>query len=198
MQKSGLTSTKDRNISKTVATLLAEGNVVMRASGRMEFGPRALGNRSILYKANEKAVNTWLNEKLNRSEFMPFAPATLEDRAQEYYVGLNNSFNAARFMTMTYDCTQKMLEECPAAVHIDNTARPQLVSKEHNPGFHEILQNYLKLTGIPSVINTSFNMHEEPIVCTAKDAIRAFCASGLPWLALGDYIVKNPQEIFSE
>jgi carbamoyltransferase len=98
----------------------------------------------------------------------------------------------ARFMTITFDCTKFMKEKCPAAVHIDGTARPQLVSRASNESFHKVITEYHKLTGIPSVINTSFNMHEEPIVCSPEDAIRAFRLGELPYLAIGSYLVKQP------
>jgi len=152
-----------------VAKLIEQGKVVARFDGRMEYGPRALGNRSILYHAREPEVNQWLNKRLGRTEFMPFAPVTLyEDRDK---------------------C---MKDSCPAAVHVDGTARPQLVTREMNPGYYDIVNEYKKLTGIPCLINTSFNMHEEPIVCTPKDAVRAFLLGHLDYLAIGPYLVPNP------
>ena len=157
----------------------------------MEFGPRALGGRSILYRCNEPDVNNWLNDRLKRSEFMPFAPATLAEFAHEHYVGLDGGKYSSPFMTMTFECTKKMIEESPAAVHVDGTARPQIIHHEMYPDFHEILSAYHDLTGQVSLINTSFNMHEEPIVCNASDAIRAFDASLLPWLAIGDYLIQG-------
>ena len=95
-------------------------------------------------------------------------------------------------MTLTFDCTEAMKRDCPAAVHVDGTARPQLVSGETSPGFHRLLTEYYKLTGIPSVINTSFNMHEEPIVCSPDDAIRAFLQGNLDYLAIGEFLVEHP------
>ena len=175
-----------------VAMLLAAGKVVARFDGRMEYGPRALGNRSILYHAKEPAVNQWLNQRLGRTEFMPFAPATLYEHRDANYQNINGAEYAAQFMTLTFDCTEAMKRDCPAAVHVDGTARPQLVSAESSPGFHRILTEYYKLTGIPSVINTSFNMHEEPIVCTPDDAMRAFLQGNLDYLAMGDFLVEHP------
>jgi carbamoyltransferase len=87
-----------------------------------------------------------------------------------------------------------MKRDCPAAVHVDGTARPQLVTAEGSPGFHRILTEYYRLTGVPSVINTSFNMHEEPIVCTPDDAIRAFLQGNLDYLAIGDFLVRHPKK----
>jgi carbamoyltransferase len=179
-------------IEPKIAMLIAAGKVVARFAGRMEYGPRALGNRSILYHAKEPAVNQWLNQRLGRTEFMPFAPATLAERASDCYFGIRGSRYAAEFMTLTFDCTESMKRDSPAAVHVDGTARPQLVNAQTNPGFHHILTEYEKLTGIPTVINTSFNMHEEPIVCSPDDAIRAFLQGNLDYLAIGSFMVAHP------
>ena len=97
----------------------------------------------------------------------------------------------AKFMTITFDCTEWMKKNCPGAVHVDGTARPQLLSKEDNPRFYKIVDEYRKLTGIPSIINTSFNIHEEPIVCSPADAVMAFKLGHLDYLAIGNYLVKN-------
>lgn len=191
LDKENLTAEKQDDIEVVIAKLLAEGNIVARFNGRMEYGPRSLGNRSILYHASDPSVNLWLNQRLNRTEFMPFAPATLFEERERCYLNMKGAEYTSRFMTITFDCTEFMKEKCPAAVHIDGTARPQLVSSESNQSFHRVLSEYYKLTGIPSVINTSFNMHEEPIVCTPYDAIRAFLLGELPYLAIGSYLVKR-------
>ncbi len=179
-------------IEPKVAALIAAGKVVARFDGRMEYGPRALGNRSILYHAKEPEVNQWLNQRLGRTEFMPFAPATLYEHRNACYRNIDGADYAAQFMTVTFDCMEQMKRDCPAAVHVDGTARPQLVTSTSNPSFYRILTEYHKLTGIPSVINTSFNMHEEPIVCAPDDAIRAFLAGNLDYLAIGDFLAAHP------
>jgi carbamoyltransferase len=179
-------------IEPRIAELIAAGKVVARFDGRMEYGPRALGNRSILYHAKDPEVNQWLNQRLGRTEFMPFAPATLTEHAAQCYQRLDGCEHAAEFMTLTFDCTEAMKQASPAAVHVDGTARPQLVTARSNPSFHAILTEYHRLTGIPSVINTSFNMHEEPIVCGPEDAIRAFVQGNLDYLAIGNYLVRHP------
>jgi carbamoyltransferase len=179
-------------IEPKIAMLIAAGKVVARFDGRMEYGPRALGNRSILYHAKEPAVNQWLNQRLGRTEFMPFAPATLASKRHECYLNVSGCEYAAEFMTLTFDCTESMKRDSPAAVHVDGTARPQLVTEQSNPQFHRILTEYHNLTGIPTVINTSFNMHEEPIVCTPDDAIRAFLQGNLDYLAIGPFLVAHP------
>ena len=192
LQRAQLPATRHQPIEPEIAALIAEGRIVARFNGRMEYGPRALGNRSILYHTKEPAVNQWLNQRLGRTEFMPFAPATLFDHRHECYTNVEGAEYAAQFMTITLDCTPRMKQKSPAAVHVDGTARPQLVTEQGNPSFHRILTEYHRLTGIPSVINTSFNMHEEPIVCTPDDAVRAFLQGNLDYLAIGGFLVRHP------
>lgn len=186
--------TKEKNIEKRVAELIAEGKVIARFNGRVEYGPRALGNRSILYQTTDKSVNDWLNKRLKRTEFMPFAPVTLDKYADKCYKNLKGAEYAARFMTITFECTEYMKKISPAVVHIDGTARPQIIRKEDNISYYEILEEYYKLTGIPSLVNTSFNMHEEPIVCSPDDALRAFLSGDLDNLAIGGYLVAKRVE----
>ncbi len=183
------------NLAKYVAELLADSKVVGRFDGKMEYGPRALGNRTLLYRPDDRSIQYWLNNALNRTEFMPFAPAVLEEEAEKCFKNMKGAENTARFMTITFDCTDEMRESCPGVVHIDGTARPQIVSKSDNPGVHEILVEFQKITELPCVINTSFNMHEEPIVCTPADAIRSFLAGGIDYLILGDVVAKNPNPL---
>jgi carbamoyltransferase len=183
-------------LEKTVAHLLANDSIVARVNGRMEYGPRALGNRSILYPAKRPEVNQWLNEQLGRTEFMPFAPVCLAERADQLFVGIGQgTAKTAEFMTITYDCTELMKRQSPAAVHVDGTARPQLVTARSNPSMHAILREYEAITGIPVLINTSFNMHEEPIVCSPEDSIRAFLLGNIDYLAIGKFLVKHPSRL---
>jgi carbamoyltransferase len=195
IEKSGIQAQQSPNIHEAIAQLLAEGHVVARFTGRMEYGPRALGHRTILYQTTDPSVNDWLNEHLQRTEFMPFAPATLIDHADKCYHGINGAHDPARFMTITFDCTPYMQETSPGVVHVDGTARPQLVDETTAPDFHEILTAYHEITGIPSLINTSFNMHGEPIVCSPEDALRSFEQGNLDYLAIGNWLVKNPSAI---
>ncbi|OFW66957.1 MAG: hypothetical protein A2Y74_00530 [Actinobacteria bacterium RBG_13_63_9] len=178
-------------IEPRIAQLLAEKKTVARFDGRLEFGPRALGNRSILFHTGDPSVNDWLNKLLKRTEFMPFAPATLNSRAKDCYENLAPAEYAAEFMTVCFDCRPGFAQRSPAVVHVDGTARPQLVGEKNHPSFHKILTEYERLTGNPSVINTSFNIHEEPIVCTPDDALRAFTMADLDYLALGNYLVAR-------
>jgi len=193
LKRHGVAFQHIKNIEYHLAELLAKEKVIGRFNGRMEYGPRALGNRSILYQATDIAVNDWLNKNLKRTEFMPFAPVTLAEYAKKCYKNLKGAEYAAKFMTITFDCTQWMKESCPAVVHVDNTARPQLIDMSTNPSYYKILDEYRKITGIPSIINTSFNMHEEPIVCSPDDAIRSFKHGKLDYLAIGDFLVSRSQ-----
>jgi carbamoyltransferase len=189
IRAAGLHPTRSENVARDVARLLVEGNVVARFAGAMEYGPRALGNRSILYAATDSDVNEWLNRRLGRTEFMPFAPVTLLEHCRDRYVDVDKVLAPARFMTITCECTELMKRESPAAVHVDGTARPQILRREDNPGFHAIVEEYHGLTGIPTLINTSFNMHEEPIVCTPEDAVRGFLDGKLDYLSMGPFLV---------
>ena len=192
LKANGLEFTRPANLAEEVAKLIYGGKVAARFDGRMEYGPRALGNRSIMYHAQEPEVNQWLNKRLGRTEFMPFAPVTLYEAREKYYYNIKGAEHTAEFMTITFDCTDEMKRDCPAAVHIDGTARPQLIKREVNPGYYDIVKEYEKLSGISSLINTSFNMHEEPIVCTPHDAVRAFLDGRLDVLVIGPYLVHSP------
>jgi carbamoyltransferase len=189
----GFEATHEANITDVIAKLLADGHVVARFTGRMEYGPRALGHRSILYQTTDPSINDWLNAHLLRTEFMPFAPATIQEYADDCFDGLDGARDSARYMTITFNCTEKMRTQSPGVVHVDGTARPQILDPETAPDFHKIGVAYHKLTGIPSLINTSFNMHGEPIVCTPEDALRSFNEGKLDYLAIGNWLVVNPE-----
>ncbi|HSR42684.1 MAG TPA: carbamoyltransferase C-terminal domain-containing protein, partial [Longimicrobiales bacterium] len=194
LSRAGVPYSRPDDLAEEVADLLAGGSVVARFAGRMEYGPRALGNRSILYQPTDPSVNEWLNDALKRTEFMPFAPAVLEDEAHRCFVGMEGAERTARFMTITFDCTEWMREAMPGVVHLDGTARPQIVRREDNPGYYDILDAYRRRTGLPGVINTSFNLHEEPIVCSPEDALRAFREGHLDYLAIGGFLVRSDSD----
>jgi carbamoyltransferase len=179
-------------IEKKIAELIHSGKVVGRFNGGMEYGPRALGNRSIVARPTESEINNWLNKKLKRTEFMPFAPSVLFEYADDIFhnYATSGAEYASYFMTITYDVKEKWRNSIQAATHVDGTARPQVVKKEHNSSYYKLIEEYYKLSGIPVVINTSFNMHEEPIVATPYDAIRAFEQGAFDYLAIGNYLCK--------
>jgi carbamoyltransferase len=189
LKKANLKYTHHDHLESELAKLLAKCHVVARFNGRMEYGPRALGNRTIMYQATDPTVNDWLNKNLKRTEFMPFAPATMKEDTKREYLNVGHNDLPAMYMTITFDCTPDMKERCPAVVHVDGTARPQLVTEQSNRSFYHVINEYKKLTGLSSIINTSFNMHEEPIVCSPYDAIRAFQLGHLDYLAIGNFLV---------
>ncbi|MEM8931714.1 MAG: carbamoyltransferase C-terminal domain-containing protein [Acidobacteriota bacterium] len=181
-------------LAEAIAGHLADGRTVARCTGRMEYGPRALGHRSVLHRADDPTIHDRLNRQLRRTEFMPFAPATLAEHATERYRRLDVAADAARFMTVTFEVTERLRAESPAAVHVDGTARPQIVDGDTAPDLHRLLSAYHRRTGVPTVLNTSFNLHEEPIVATADDAVRAFVEADLDVLALGEHLIRRPTE----
>ncbi len=183
------------DIEVAAAELINQGRVVARFHGAMEFGPRALGNRTIMYHTKDPSVNAWLNKRLRRTEFMPFAPACLAGYEDQLFDWNPASERPSRFMTITLDCSDWMKQHCPAVVHVDGTARPQIVDPDTNPSFHRIISHYHALSGIPAIVNTSFNMHEEPIVCTPEDAVRAFVAGELDNLAIGPFMAGKPPAV---
>lgn len=180
---------KEENIEKKMAELLNEGSVIGFFQGRMEYGPRALCNRTILAPTQDDGINKWLNKRLNRTEFMPFAPVTVDHQAKNMYANMDKIDYTSQFMTITTDCSAEMKKSSPAAVHVDGTARPQIVTKENNLRMHKVLNHYFELSGVPNLVNTSYNMHEEPIVCTPYDAVKAFSDGRLDYLVLEDYLV---------
>lgn len=171
-----------KDSAMTIAEKINSNKIVAVFINNMEFGPRSLGNRSILASAANYDINSRLNKMLNRTDFMPFAPMTRMEDADICYLDMDGSKDTARFMTITVDCREIMKKECPAVVHVDGTARPQLIDQNSFPFIHEVLTNYKELSEKPSIINTSFNIHEEPIVCTINDAIDGLLESGIDYL----------------
>jgi len=191
LKRAGLTYERCPECEARIAELLAEGAIVGRFRGSMEWGPRALGNRSILVRTTDRAVVDRLNGNLKRSDFMPFAPAVLDEDREEYVVRPDPARHAAEFMTVCFDCTSRMKKEHPAVVHVDGTARAQLVRRDTNPAFHRILSEFKKRSGHGVVLNTSFNVHEEPIIRTPEEAITAFQNASLDYLAIEDFLVRG-------
>lgn len=185
----GLSATKPAHFEQRVAELVAEKKVVGLFQGRMEYGPRALGNRTILADPTDRSINDWLNKRMKRTEFMPFAPCVLREDAPLLYRNFDRGEIAAQFMTITFDVVPEAVKKAPAVAHVDSTARPQTITKEQNPRYYRILRAYKDKTGLPLCINTSFNMHEEPIVCSPEDAIRSYQQGCVDVLAIGDYLV---------
>jgi len=156
----------------------------------MEYGPRALGNRTLLAAATDREMPSRLNVRLSRSDFMPFAPVILDEHAAKWLVGWKPDHIASRFMTITYEVEPSLSSKVPAVVHVDGTARPQVLRSIDNQDLHAVLTEYHRITGIPMVINTSFNMHEDPIACTPQDAIGAVARGAADVLVLGGLWVE--------
>lgn len=184
-----ITFKKSHNIEEEVAGLISESKIVGWFQGAMEYGPRALGNRSILAHPTDATMNKWLNDRMKRTEFMPFAPSCLYEVADELFkIDKASMKRPAEFMTITFDMKKEWAHKAPAVAHVDGTARPQLVRSDTNPRFHKLLSLYKEKTGLPLVINTSFNVHEEPIVCKPEEALKSLVSGVIDVLAIGDFI----------
>lgn len=180
------------DIEVAIAKLLVEKAVVGRFTGRMEYGPRALGNRSILVSPAYPEQTGPLNRRLKRDIFMPFAPAVMAEDAHDYLLfDEKKSERSMEFMAMACDVTERCRKEAPMAVHVDGTARPQIVREEINLSLYKILRSFKYLTGTPMVINTSFNKHEEPIVNTPEQALEMLIEGCIDVLAINNYVVTG-------
>jgi carbamoyltransferase len=179
------------SIEKRIAELLIRDGVVARCTGRMEYGARALGNRSILANPADRRVVPLINRMIKRRDFwMPFAPTVLREREADYLVnprGLDSPY-----MMLAFATNPKRREEIVAALHPhDGTARAQILDETWNPGYHRVIREFEHRTGIGAVLNTSFNLHGEPMVSSADDALDTFERSDLPHLALGRFLISK-------
>ncbi|HEX5814561.1 MAG TPA: carbamoyltransferase C-terminal domain-containing protein [Methylomirabilota bacterium] len=174
-----------------IAELLVSDGVVARCAGRMEFGARALGNRSILANPSDHRVVTLINTMIkNRDFWMPFAPSILREREADYV--LNPKGFASPYMMLAFPTNPKRRDEIVAAIHPqDGTARAHLVDQAWNPGYHRVIREFERRTGIGAVLNTSFNLHGEPLVGSPDDAVDTFERSGLPHLALDRWLISK-------
>ena len=173
-----------------IAEAIANKQVVGVFHGRMEYGPRALGHRSILAEPTDPTMMDWLNKRLARTEFMPFAPIILEEDAYKYFENFKDSEYPSKFMTICMQCTPLCKEKAPGVVHLDGTARPQAVSFRSDPYIYNALIHYRERTGLPLFINTSFNKHEEPIVGSPIDALSELKRGAVDVLFLESFMVK--------
>jgi carbamoyltransferase len=168
------------------AGLLADGLVGALYVDRMEYGPRALGNRTILASPADRTLNDSLNERLARSEFMPFAPVVAaEDASEVFDVSAVNRY-ACRFMTITCAVHPAWARRLPAVVHVDGTARPQIIERRQNPLYYDILHDFKALTDLPALVNTSFNAHEEPIINSPGDCLKALADGRIDFVVTAD------------
>ena len=195
VRRSGFPAVFVPESERRIAAMIHGGLIVGRVDGAMEYGPRALGNRSILVRPTDRTVNDWLNKRLHRTEFMPFAPAMLAEDGPRVFASVSGLEYAAEFMTVTMDVRPEWHDRAPAVVHVDGTARPQFVTPRSNPKFYEIIREYARLSGLPMLINTSFNIHEEPIICTAEDGVKGLRDGAVDVLALGDWFVARNRSL---
>jgi carbamoyltransferase len=176
------------SITDVAADLLAQGEVVSWFQGRMEFGPRALGNRSILGNPASRGVADRINAQIKyRERWRPFCPSMLDTVAPD----ILQSTHPTPYMTFTFDVAQHWKKRIPEVVHEDGTARPQIVTAQSNPRYYELLKKFEARTGLGVLLNTSLNRRGEPMVCSPEDALNMFYGSDLQILAMGDFLVRK-------
>lgn len=177
----------DEEITRETAKRIADGNIVGWFQGRLEFGPRALGNRSIVVDPRRAEMKDILNSRIkHRESFRPFAPSILEERVGDYF----DHSHPSPFMLMTYRVKPEKRSEIPAPTHVDGTGRLQTVNREQNPRYWGLISEFEKLTGVPVTLNTSFN-DNEPVVCAPEEAIECFLRTKMDVLAIGNYLVEK-------
>ena len=177
--------------AEAAAELLASGSVVAWVQGRSEFGPRALGNRSILADARPPENKLLINSMIKtREEYRPFAPAVLEEKLNEYFE-VPDGATAVPFMVVVLRVRERFQKVLGAVTHVDGSARVQSVSQTDNPRFHALIKAFEQRTGVPVVLNTSFNNHAEPIVDSIDDAVTTFLTTGIQALIIGDWLVQK-------
>jgi carbamoyltransferase len=177
----------DETLFRETARHIADEQVVGWFQGRMEWGPRALGSRSIVADPRSKRMKDILNSRIKKREsFRPFAPSILEESVGEYF----EQDYPAPTMLMVYQVKEEMREKIPAVTHVDGSGRLQTVRKEHHERYYGLIKAFNDLTGVPVVINTSFN-ENEPIVCSPDEAIDCFLRTNMDVLAIGNFIVTK-------
>lgn len=178
------------NIEVVTADLIARGNIVAWFQGRMEMGQRALGNRSILADPRDASMKEKINNAVkHRESYRPFAPSILEEYRKEYF----NVEHENPFMQMVFEIRQEKRGVIPAVTHVDGTGRSQTVSKKTNPRYWKLIDEFKKITNVPVLLNTSFNVNGEPMVCTPEEAVRCFAATGLDYLVVGNYLLSKKE-----
>lgn len=188
LKESKIKYEKSNNIEEDIAKEINEGKIVAWCQGRMELGPRALGNRSILANPSIPGMKDKINNEVKHREvWRPFAPSILEEEAHKYF----DNYIPNPFMLITLTVKEEMRDKLKESMHVDNTARIQSVSKETNPKYHKLISEFYKLSGIPVVINTSFNDESQPIVNTPKEAVKTFYSTGIDVLAVGNFILRK-------
>ena len=198
LKKHELSPMEFSDTADVASQLLSKNYIIGMFSGRSEWGPRALGNRSILCSGTTREITTILNNRLNRSDFMPFAPIVMQEDVKNIFEDFDSPPSAAEFMTITAKVKREIIEKFPAIVHVDGTARPQILTKQTNDNLWQILNSYREKTGFGLLINTSFNLHEFPIVFSPRDAIVTFLSGAVDVLILENYFVFSDPKIIEE
>jgi carbamoyltransferase len=181
--------TRVDDLAEATAKLLADNCVIGWFQGRMEFGPRALGARSILASPIDPDMQKRINELKDREDFRPVAPMVLKEKMSDWFTPAEANDGESPFMLFLYNVAPGQARNIPSACHVDETARVQTVDRESNPQVHALLEAFGRRTGVPVLINTSFNVRGEPIVCTPKAAIEAFFSTPLDALVMGSFVV---------
>ena len=188
--------TEEKKLLTNVAHLIYQNKVVGWFQGRMEFGPRALGARSILSNPCNSEMQRILNTKVkHREKFRPFAPAICVEDVKDYFECDKNIPPAADFMLMVYPIQQEKRNLIPAVTHVDGSGRLQVVRKEQNPRFYSLIKSFGNISNIPILINTSFNIRGEPIVCTPLDAYRCMMGTGIDYLVIENFLIKREDNL---
>jgi carbamoyltransferase len=188
LQSTGTAARRSSDVCSEAATLIASDRVVGWFQGRMELGPRALGRRSILALPHRTTTRDRVNVIKGREPWRPLAPSLLADAAAAYL----DDPRPSPFMLSATTVREDRRDAIPAVVHVDGSCRPQIVERDQSDRYAQLLARLEELTGVPVVLNTSFNVAEEPIVLSPRDALRSFWASGLDALVIGDSIVEKP------
>jgi carbamoyltransferase len=178
---------KIADIPKITAGLLAEDKIIGWFQGRMEFGPRALGNRSIIASPLKAEMKERLNLIKSREDFRPVAPSVIEEEAEKWFKNQSPS----PFMLFVYDVIKEKRSLIPAVTHLDGTARIQTVNRNQNRLYYDLIKAFQAITGVPVIVNTSFNIQSKPMVCSPQDAVSAFWQSPLDALVVGSYLVEK-------
>jgi carbamoyltransferase len=189
--RGGAARVASHDIVEAAARLIAERCIVGLYLGRCEYGPRALGARTIMASPADRSINDWLNKRLDRTEFMPFAPVVRDARVDEVFDLPRALHYTARFMTVTCNVKPLWANRIPAVVHVDGTARPQVIRREDNPTYYDILERFEEISGLPCAINTSFNAHEEPIINRPEEALRALQEGRVDFLVTETGVFAN-------
>ena len=188
LQQAKLRYRRAADLPGEVADLLMQDKVVGWFQGRMEFGPRALGARSILASPLDASMQQRLNQIKDREDFRPVAPVVLEEEAANWFV--NGAVSP--FMVFVYDVRPDKADRIPAVRHVDGTARIQTINRTQNAAYYDLVKAFAERSGVPVLINTSFNTRGEPVVCTPRDAVESFCSTPIDVLAIGPFIVEKP------